>query len=230
MSVFLAFSTDDIASLLSRFKSERNLAAKEALMLELVQHHPDAGPQLLKVATSTHDTETRWLAIRGLGELKFRSALPFVIDSLSSPHHYVRANAARALGEMNIYTAAPKLIALLKTEPDNGVIEQTSLALQMIKARKALPVLKARADNVQNPQTECWLLGAITDLGGRGDVLFIAERLYDKRDSVALCAATDLQEITGENLQLGLRPGPFDPSAVISKAKNWWQSNAHRWH
>jgi HEAT repeat protein len=140
-----ATGVENISSLLSRLQSEQTVAAKEAIILEISQHHPDAAPQLLQVARSTTNIDTKWLAIRGLGYLKYQPAAQFIVTSLASSHHYVRANAARALGEIKAYSAAVQLINLLKTEQDNGVIEQTTLALEMIKAVEAVPVLKARA-------------------------------------------------------------------------------------
>ena len=58
------------------------------------------------------------------------------------------------------------------------MIEQTALALEMLKAEDGLPVLQARAKNMSNSQTECWLIGAIAVLGDRKNVLFVAKRLY----------------------------------------------------
>src|SRR5436190_15118664 len=155
---------EDLPALLSRFQSEDEVASKEAILTEIERRHPDSGFQLLHLAQSATNVDTRWLAIRGLGHLKFEPATRFLIASLMSPDHYVRANAAGALGEIRTKSAEAKLIDLLKREQDGGVIEQTSLALTMIHARAALQVLEARADSA-NGQTECWLLGAIAQLG-----------------------------------------------------------------
>ena len=219
----------DISSLLSRFQSEQAVAAKEAIILEISQRHPEAAPQLLQIAKSTRNIDTKWLAIRGLGYLKYKPAAQFLVTSLASPDHYIRANAARALGEVKAYSAAVQLMKLLKTEQDSGVIEQTTLALEMIKAVEAVPVLKARAENVSNPQTKCWLIGGVAVLGSKKDVSFVADRLYEGDQVVAMCAASGLQQITGEDLHLGVHPGPFDPSAAISKAKAWWERNGNDW-
>jgi len=222
-------SAENISSLLSRFQSEQTAAAKEAIILEISKHHPDAAPPLLQIARSTTNTDTKWLAIRGLGYLKYQPAAQFLVTSLESPHHYVRANAARALGEIKAYSAAARLINLLRTEQDNGVIEQTTLALEMIKAVEAVSVLKARAEDVSNPQTKCWLIGGIAALGSRNDVSFVAERGYDGDQVVAMCAASGLQQLTREDLHLGVHPGPFSPSEAISKAKAWWERSASDW-
>jgi HEAT repeats len=226
---FASTDSDELSLLLIRFQSERDIARKEAIILEVSQKYRDAGPQLLQIAESTSDLDTEWLAIRGIGYVKYQPAAPFLVTSLASPYHYVRANAARALGEIKAYSAATHLISLLKSEQDNGVIEQTTLALEMIRARESIAVLRARAENVSNPQTECWLIDGIAMLGSGKEASFIAERLYNDEQVIALCAATGLQQITGEDLHLGIHQGLFSPSEAISTAKGWWERNASNW-
>jgi hypothetical protein len=43
-------------------------------------------------------------------------------------------------------------------------------------------------------------------------VSFIAERLYDKDQLVGLCAAKALQQVTGEDLHLGIHEGGLNPA------------------
>jgi hypothetical protein len=220
---------EGVESLISRFQSERTVEAKEAILFDITQHHPEAGRPLLDVARETNDPDTKWLAIRGLGQLKYQPAMQFLISSLSSSHRYVRANAARALGELRANSAKSELLGLLKNEQDNGVIEQTALAVEMLKVSEAVPALRARADNVSNAQTQCWLIGAIAVLGNKSNAPFIAKRLYVDDPTVGMCAAGALQQLTGEDLRLGFHEGPISPSDIISKAKLWWEQNASRW-
>src|SRR5262249_11187584 len=131
----------DLQALLSKFKAETDLARKERLLIEILQHS-EAGPQLLALAEGTSDVDTKWLAIRGIGFAKYEKAAPFLIRCLGHEHHWVRANAARALGEIRYRPAIPSLIHLLRREKDGGVIEQTSLALQLLQAKEAIPELK----------------------------------------------------------------------------------------
>jgi HEAT repeat protein len=105
--------------------AETDQAKKEQLLNEIVRQ-PDAGPTLLRVAMNANDTLTKWMSIRGIGIVKYRKAVPFLIDSLTHQHPYVRANAARALGEIKDPSASPSLIRLLGHEKDGGVIEQTT--------------------------------------------------------------------------------------------------------
>ena len=174
-------------------------ATKETILASITKDYPDSGSALLRIARQTKDGDTRWLAIRGIGWLKFHHAAPFLKQSLDSESSYVRANAARALGEIHELSAVPALICLLKVEQDNGVIEQTTLALQMLEAKAAVPVLKNR---VMNPsaQTRLWILGAIEVLDSNKDAPFFAAFLSDKEEIVAAKS--------GQRLGDGYESGP----------------------
>jgi HEAT repeat protein len=202
-----------------------DLADKERILSLIIQRGYPAGQQLLGLAKTTNDNDTRWLAIRGLGMLKFEDAAPFLIESLKSHEHYVRANAARALGELRYSPASSALIRLLAAEQDAGVIEQTSLALRMIRAEDAIPTIKSRM-SFNSMQTRCWLLDAIAGLGSKSDVSFIAKYLYSSDTASAgipLCATRALATLTGEDFGLPKASGLFDPQAPVSKARKWWE-------
>jgi|SRR5579872_5323449 len=216
---------EQTTSLVLRFQRTRDLAEKEKVLNLIIQGRYPAGEQLLRLAEITNDNDTRWLALRGLGMLKFEDAAPFLIKSLQSEEHYVRANAARALGELRYSPASAVLVRLLATEQDAGVVEQTSLALQMIKAPDAIPTMKSRMP-FNSAQTRCWLLAAIAELGSKNDVPFIAKYLYSSDtafESVPLCASRALATLTGEDFGLPKSSGPFDPQAPVFKARGWWQ-------
>ncbi len=191
----------DISTLLSKFKSERNIAAKEATLSKVIRTGSGAGQQLFELASTTEDPDTRWLAIRGLGQLRYKQSAPFLLRCLSDKNIYVRSNSARALGELGEHSAVPALIELFKGEPDGGVIEQTALAFEMLKATDAIPALKKRI-NYPSGQTRGWILGAISVLGSRADVPFFAAYLYDKDASVGGTAARAIEQFTGQNFGL----------------------------
>ncbi|HEY6346359.1 MAG TPA: HEAT repeat domain-containing protein [Bryobacteraceae bacterium] len=219
-----------IASLVLRFQQTHGLADKERILNLIIQEGYAAGPPLLRLAKATNDNDTRWLAIRGLGMLKFEDASPFLIESLKSDEHYVRANAARALGELRYSPAGPALIHLLADEQDAGVIEQASLALRMIKAQNAIPTIESRM-SFNSAQTRCWLLDAIAGLGSKSDVPFIAKYLYisdTASEGVPLCASRALATLTGEDFGLPKTGGLFDPQAPVSKARKWWEQTQYR--
>jgi HEAT repeat protein len=138
----------------------------------------------------------------------------------------VRANAARALGEIHEFSAAPNLIRILKTEPDSGVIEQTALALEMLEAKAAVPALKDRIGN-PSPQTRMWILGAIEVLGSKKDVSFFSNFLSDKDQRVAALAARVIERFTGQDFGFPrCRSGPCSYGDGVKNAQSWW--NTHK--
>lgn len=105
--------------------------------------YPDAGPDLLAVAKEPDNGDTNWMAIQGIGQLRFAGAIPFLEASLRSNSAFVRGDSAWALGEIRDGRAIRPLIATLSREVDSRVIDQTALALQLLQARNAIPVLKS---------------------------------------------------------------------------------------
>jgi HEAT repeat protein len=216
---------EQTTSLVRRFRESHDVADKERILNLIVQRGYGAGQPLLQLAKTTDDNDTRWLAIRGLGMLRLEEAAPFFIESLKSNEHYVRANAARALGELRYSQASRALIHLLEAEQDAGVLEQTSLALRMIKAEDAIPIIKSRM-SFSSTQTRCWLLDALAGLGSKNDVPFIAKYLYSSdtaSEGIPLCATRALAALTGEDFDLPKANGLFDPQAPILKARKWWE-------
>jgi HEAT repeat protein len=174
----------ELPRLLSRFESEHEVSSKERLLLDITVAHPDAGASLLEIAEKTKDNDTKWLAIRGIGWLKYDEAMPFLKQCLKSKSIYVRSNSAAAIGRIKDPSAAADPIELLRTDADSGVVEQTSLAPLSLGAKQAIPILKTKADN-PSPQTRCWVLGAIGALGSKKDVAFEAGFLSDDNNLVA---------------------------------------------
>ncbi len=209
-------------NLLERFIAETDQAEKEQLLNELVRQ-PDAGPTLFHIAVHANDVLTRWMSIRGIGIVKYRKAVSFLIDSLTYQHPYVRANAARALGEIKDRSASPSLIRLLGHEKDGGVIEQTTLALRMLGAKKAVPSLKKVAPHPSS-QTRCWVLQAIGTLGGKKYVPFLAKYLYDANETVDMCAAQAVEEITGQDFGFPKQGGLMSPQPGVERARRWWET------
>jgi len=224
-----AIAQNTTTTLIRQFREAQEIAKKEQLLNQLCRPGSEAGERLLQLAKATNDNDTRWLAIRGLGMLKFEPAARFLIDSLASTEPYVRANAARALGEIHYASAADPLIHLLNNEQDHGVIEQTSLALRNIGAKNAVPALKAKM-SVDSKQTRCWLLDAIATLGSRDDLPFIAKYLYKDSDmgGIALCAARGMAAVTGQDFGLPKATGLFDPSLPVMNARKYWDANGFR--
>jgi HEAT repeat protein len=189
----------------------------------------DAGYTAMEIAEKTKDPDAKWRAIRILGSLRYKRAVPLLLASLSDRHNYVRSNAARALGDMGVAAAARPLTQLLEEEEDGGVIEQTSLALANLGHSDALPALKAAAKH-KNAQTRMWVLNAIGRLGGKKDVAFLGRFLLnDPSSSVQLSAAQAIAQITGTDFGFpkpkALRKEAFDQDAVIKRAQEWWEKH-----
>jgi HEAT repeat protein len=222
-------AAQDLSTLLSRFQAEQDRAAKEAILENITTGYPDAGSALLKIASTTAETDTTWLAIRGIGRLKFKDAAPFLKQSLSSRSNYVRANAARALGEIHDVSATSDLMRTLKSEQDSGVIEQTALALQMLGAHEAVPLLKTMAAN-PSPQTRVWILGAVETLGSKPDIPFFATFLFDENEIVAAYAARALERFTGKDFGFPkCGPGPCSFGEGVNNARRWWNDHKQDW-
>lgn len=213
--------TDD--PILTKFIAEKNSAQKEQLMNEIVSQ-PDVGPRLLLVAMRSNDIVTKWMSIRGIGYVKYRKAFAFLIESLNRQHPHVRANAARALGEIGANAASSNLIRLLSYENDGGVIEQTALALWMLGATEAVPMLKRVAPHPV-AQTRCWVLHSIGILGTKTDIPFLAKYLYDPIVIVNRCAARAIEEITGEDFGLPRQSGLVSLDQGVEPARRWWEAN-----
>jgi len=223
-------SAEDLTSMLSDFVSLSDRTQRELILLKIGERYPEAGPSLLRIATETKDTETKWLAIRGIGYLKYKEAVPFLRESLHSSSNYVRANSARALGEIHDTVAIPDLMQVLDVDENSGVLEQVCLALQMLDVKQAIPELKVRSNN-PSPQTRLWMIGAIEALGSR-DVVFFAGFLYDSDESVAACAAHAIERITKQDFgfpQCGRYGGPCGYGYGVENAQRWWNSHKTDW-
>jgi len=221
---------DSGANLLAEVQSAQDRAQKEAILSEFAGHFPNGGSELLYIARTTHDDDTEWLAIRQIGTLKYRAAEPFLTQALHSQSHYVRANAARALGDLGDVAAVPELMEILGPEQDSGVIEQTSLALRMLHAHEAVPLLKSKASN-PSPQTRMWVLQAVDELGSKADVPFFASFLFDKNEAVAELAAIALQGRVGQDFgvhRCGNGPCNYQVGGV-KEAQAWWAIHKQDW-
>ena len=213
---------------LSRFDQEHDLAKKESLLREITSQYPHSGPGLLKLAQVTTNVDTRWMALRGIRDLHFVEAAPFLAVCLQDPDHYVRANAARTLGDLRIQTAIPALILMFKAEHDEGAIQQAALAFEMLRARESLPYIREKIPEYSG-QTRMWLLGALGVLGTRDDVPLIAGYLDSDADS-AMAAVSALEAVTGEDFGHGPGNGPTPSlSPSIARARVWWQQNRGNW-
>ena len=222
----LSLSAQDLQSLLTSFQNDQDRGKRELVLENIVEHYPEAGPSFLTIAQSADDPkdpDLKWMAIRGLGRLKYKQAVPFLEACLQSDAPYVRANGAMALGQIGDTSATPALVRMLRKEEDSGVIEQTSLALLELKAYNALPVLKEKVDN-PSVQTQTWVLGAIAGLASRPDIPYLATFLSNRDKIVEVTAAFGIERLTGQDFKYPCASnGPCDPSPFIANAQDWWE-------
>lgn len=223
----IAQTTETAADLLGRFDAEQNLAAKALLLLDLTSHNADAGPALLRLAQSTEHPETRWMAIRGMGILHYAGGISYMEASLRDPDALVRANAARALGDLRVTDASGLMLAMFTQEQDPSALQQACLALSELGVKAAALYLRAKI-SVFRGQTRGWLIQALGSLGDASDVPQIAAYLDDGVvcDDIAASAIEELAGVTFGPKGTGTGGCP-QPRTIAARA--WWQSHKDAW-
>ncbi len=225
--LLVAQQPQSTASLLGQFDNQHDLEVKERLLRTITEEDKGAGPGLLRLAESTANTDTRWMAMRGMATLHYAACAPFLEASLRDSDSRVRANAARALGDLRIGDAADRLLAMFAGEQDAGAIQQASLALRMLRIKAAAPYLREKIPAFTG-QTRIWLIQALGTLGdAAGDVPLIASYLDEMRSASAATEA--IQELAGVSFgprTLGLSGYPT-PEIVAARA--WWKAHRDAW-
>lgn len=226
-SSVLAQPAESTASLLLRLDNEHDLFAKERLLLAVTSKDAGAGPSLLRLAESTTNSDTRWMAMRGMATLHYAACAPFLEASLKDSDPLVRANAARALGDLRIRNAADPLLAMFAAEKEPPAVQQASLALRMLNVKAAAPYLREKIPAFTG-QTRAWLIQALGALGSAvDDVPLIAGYLDEMMSDMAATEA--IQELAGVSFgprTLGLSGYPT-PQTVAARV--WWKSHKEEW-
>lgn len=212
--------------LLVRFDNEHDLAGKERLLRTLTNQDAGAGSALLRLAQSTKNSDTRWMAMRGMVTLRYTACAPFLEASLKDSDALVRANAARALGDLRIRTADKPLLVMFAAEQEPPAVEQASLALRMLDIKAAAPFVREKIPGFSG-QTRVWLIQALGALGSVADVPFIAGYLDEKMSDIAATEA--IQELAG----VSFGPSTLGASTVLTPetlaARSWWSSHKYEW-
>jgi hypothetical protein len=216
------------AELFTRFDDEHDRTKKEYLLRQITNNSLNAGPTLLDLAEQTHNLDTRWMAMQGLATLHYQASDRFLEESLTSPDAVVRANAARALADLDVTAAGPQVQAMFAIEKNPGAIEQASLALRLLHVRAAVPDIRSKIPDY-TWQTRAWLLQALGGLGSSTDVPLIAGYLDSADMASAISAAHALEELTGVNFG----PAPNGPAGYpppdLQAARKWWNSHEPEW-
>jgi hypothetical protein len=211
---------------LARFDNEHDLSRKERLLLSVTSQDAGAGPALLRLAQSTANTDSRWMAMRGMATLHYTACAPFLVASLKDSDAGVRASAARALGDLRIASASVPLLAMFAAEQERGAVEQASLAFQMLDIKAAAPLIREKIPAFTG-QTRSWLIQALGKLGNTADVPLVAGYLDEMMSDMAATEA--IQDLTGVNF--GHRaPGLFAyPPPETLAARAWWKTHKDAW-
>lgn len=222
----LAQPAESTASLLLRFDNEHDLAAKERLLLAVTNKDRGAGPSLLRLAESTTNSDTRWMTMRGMASFHYAACAPFLEASLKDADALVRANAARALGDLRIRNASDPLRAMFAAEKEPPAVQQASLALRMLNVKAAAPYLREKIPAFTG-QSRVWLIQALGTLGSADDVPLIAGYLDD--EMMSDLAAEAIQELAGVSFgPRTLGPSGYPtPETVVARA--WWKSHKDEW-
>ena len=227
----VAQPSESMASLLLRIDNEHDYAQKERLLDSLTSKYPDAGRALLRLARSTKNTDTRWMAMRGMATLHYTAGASFLQASLKNSDWVVRANAARALGDLRITNAASVLLAMFAAEQEPGALEQASLALHMLNVKAAAPYIREKIPRFTG-QTRSWLLQALGALGSDSDVPLIAGYLdsSDPASAMTAMAATyALEELAGVSFGPHVTGPTALPGPETLVARSWWASHKEQW-
>jgi HEAT repeat protein len=167
------------------------------------------------------------MAMRGMATLHCAGAAPFLVESLKDSDVSIRANAAQALADLEIRSAADALLTMFAAETQSTAIEQASLALRLLNIKAAAPYIRHKIP-IRTGQTRDWLIQALGTLGSAADdVPLIAGYLDDMFSGMA--ASEAIQELTGVNFgprTLGLSPWP---TREMLAAQAWWKAHKNEW-
>ena len=83
--VFYAQQQEPFANLLARFDGEHDVAKKESLLRDITDRGGGAGPPLLQLANSTKNTDTRWMAMRGMATIHCEACAGYPRGLAESP-------------------------------------------------------------------------------------------------------------------------------------------------
>jgi HEAT repeat protein len=215
-----------ISAVLFQFDNEHDLAAKENLLLSVTTQDPGAGPSLLRLAQSTTNRDTRWMSIRGMATLHYTTCAPFLEASLEDSDAVIRANAARALGNLGIKDSSDSLLTMFIAEKDGAAIQQASAALGRLDIKAAVPAIRKTIPEFTG-QTRNWLIQALGHLGSTADVPFVAAFLDEMMSGQMATEA--LQELTGVNFEVRYSGPSGVPSSETLRAQAWWKSHKDAW-
>jgi len=182
----LAQRSESTASLLLRFDNEHDLAAKEHLLLTVT--NKDAGrATVAPTRGSTTNSDTRWMAMRGMATLRYTDCAPFLEASLKDSDALVRSNAARAWEISASGTRPPRCWPCSPLSRTQRRFNKHLPHSRCLTSRQ--PCRSSGKTPCFHRQTREWLIGALGMLGSIRDVPLIAGYLDDDVSGMAATEA-----------------------------------------
>ena len=214
---------------LRTFDEEHDLARKELHLLELTRQYPDAGPALLALAERTPHTDTRWMSMRGMRDLHYKGCESFLRRSLAHDDALVRANAARAIGDLRLKHANRELLTMFAKEDDQRALEQASLALRELGVRGGLR--RNSCENSKLQRADSGMAAAGTGRSGNQEGRAFHCAYLDSPDgATAMMASEAVEQLAGVDFGPRLMNGGEGmPTKHMRAARSWWQSHKESW-
>lgn len=155
---------------------------------------PEGGPVLLE-ALADKSVNLELAALKSLGRIKYRQALPTVREFLDSPDPRLRRTAALTVGNLNDAAAIPTLLAMAYEDGSPLVRPAAIEALGMLGDKTLIPKLLPLADDT-NAYLRAALAYALSALdGATPDVQRALKKLaQDQVEHVAFAAQRALHD------------------------------------
>jgi len=154
----------NVEELLETLEDPRFNVRFEAI-ISIARHGPDERLIAALVKVLHHSEPSLGVvAAWALGRLGDPQALDALRKGLEAPYRSIRAHCARALGTLGDKTVAQKLIAVMETETDLGLLTAYGSALGKLQIRTAVPTLLAllaRCPDTEMQQTIALAIGRI---------------------------------------------------------------------
>jgi HEAT repeat protein len=106
-----------VVDLMFRFLDEWDANVRRTAMSHVASHAgPRHAPRLLKLLKTSGNVETRQYALQALGRLKYKPALPHMVQLLDHQNYGLRQTVLSALSQMGDKSVAPKLVRMFRAE------------------------------------------------------------------------------------------------------------------
>jgi len=165
---------------------------------------------LVKIATARGaQTGQRSLACILIGRLRTPAARDWLLGASADKDRGARIDALVGLGELADRGTYPRLLEVLRTDPDEGVRETAATAMGGVEAPESVDVLIGLLGD-EHPGMRIGAAWSLGELGDRRAVEPLQRAAADQREAVRVEAAAALR-------RLGVEPAPLpgvDPATA----------------